>query len=134
MLLSSLPKNWQIRKWGNSKEPQRQLSRLCSSTSTPRSWPQAAKLRRPPSPLYLFIHHAKYRKWASSRILLRFSMILPSRFKTRMRRRVLKHRGAASRLAQKRDAVIAQLTLPAREIFLELEALYVNSPESKRNR
>lgn len=47
---------------------------------------------------------------------------------------MMKHQAAAARLVQHRGAVIAQLTVPAREIFLELEALYTGSrkaPEGK---
>lgn len=92
-----------------------------------RSSASASKLCRPPSPFYLYINYAEYRKWASSKIILGVFPILPSRFKYRMRRRIIKHQGAALILAQRRDAVIARLTVPARAIFLELEALYVNA-------
>lgn len=90
---------------------------------------RSEKLRPPPSPLYLFINYACYRKWALSKLILGFSFILPPRFKNRMCRRMTKRQGEAAKLAQRRDAVIAQLTVPAQKIFLELEALYTRPPE-----
>lgn len=117
---------------GNAEASRRPFPVTRSRGNAAQSGPPATKLRRPPSPFYLFIHHAEYRKWASSKIILGISPILPSRFKGRMRRRIMKHRGAAARLAQRRDAIIAQLTVSAREIFLELEALHANALKSNR--
>lgn len=134
MLSTSPLKIWRGHIRGNVEEDQRQFSAAYCRAYTDRSRNHATKLRRPPSPFYLFIHHSEYRKWASSNIILRFSIILPARFKNRMRKRIMKHRGVASRLAQERDAVIAQLTRPAREIFEELEALYKSPCTAKRKR
>jgi len=117
---------------GNAEASRRPFPVTRSRGNAAQSGPPATKLRRPPSPFYLFIHHAEYRKWASSKIILGISPILPSRFKGRMRRRIMKHRGAAARLAQRRGAIIAQLTVSAREIFLELEALHANALKSNR--
>lgn len=134
MFSSSLPKNWQTRLWSNAKVSRHKLSDTDYSTHTTHPASQAAELRRPPPSIYLFIRRAEYRKWASSHIILRFSPILPARFKRRMRKRIMKHQGAASRLAQKRDAITARLTPPAREIFQELEALYAYPLKSNGTR
>ena len=94
----------------------------------------AGKLRRAPAPLYVYLTHAHYRKWATSKIILKLLPMLPRGFKRRMRKRIEKHQGAAQRAVENRDALVAQLTVPARQIFLELEALYTCPPRLPQNR
>jgi hypothetical protein len=81
-LLSSVffPKSLRIHARAYPETGQRKLPAAQVRGDRVRSHALAMTLRRPPSPLHLFIHHAEYRKWTSSKIMLGASPILSSRF------------------------------------------------------
>ena len=89
-----------------------------SSVSKPGDISALPPLESPPGPVTLYFKNSSYRKWFMSRFFLCVP-ILPSRFRKRMQRRLIKHQTAAkmARLGS------SELTASAREIFRELRAL-----------